>query len=217
MRPDRQDRQAAILLLLATGAAAFLMLHHPTSLDGPDDGHLLGDWSNTAVHGGMIVCLFAVALAASCLPRMLGEDSLTVRAGRLAFNSGLAAFVGAALTNGFAANWLLARGTPAALEIQLGVLAALNQTLAMAGTVLVAFALAVWAPAMWRRGPVWRPAALAGLAVAVLAVVWLTAGQGAFGLYPATMAVLAFGAWSVLVSFAWLRGPADADPAGGPQ
>ena len=67
------------------------------------------------------------------------------------------------------------------------------------------------------RRPVWRPAALAGLAVAVLAVVWLTVGQGAFGLYPATMAVLAFGAWSVLVSFAWLRGAADPDPTGGPQ
>ncbi len=48
-----EDRLGGGLMLGGTLAALFLMLHHPTSLHGPDDGHLMRDWSNGLVHGGM--------------------------------------------------------------------------------------------------------------------------------------------------------------------
>lgn len=203
MTTKLEGRQAGSLMLAGTGASVMLMLHHPTSLHGPDDGVLLSDWSNAAVHGGMIVCLMAVGLGASSLPRWLGEDHLSVRAGRMLFTGGIAALVGAALVNGFAAGRLAGE---AASAIQFPVLAALNQTLAVFGMILTAAAMALWAVRMLRLGVVAKAAGSVGLASAVLALGWLIHGGGAFGLVPAVVATGVFAAWSGLTAACLLGG-----------
>ncbi|RZJ32689.1 MAG: hypothetical protein EON85_00225 [Brevundimonas sp.] len=179
-----------------------LMLHHPTSLHGPDDGLLLGDWSNTGVHGGMILCLMVIGVGVSTVPRWLGETHLTVRAGGMAFTGGMAALITAALVNGFAIERLA--GPAAAL--QLPVLAALNQTLAGFGMLMVAAALGLWAVRLLGLSLLAKGAGVVGLVAVLAAAGWLLHGDG-FGLVPATVATGVFAAWSVLTAACLMRGP----------
>lgn len=198
----QEARQAGATLLAGTGASVMLMLHHPTSLRGPDDGVLLGDWSNAGVHCGMIACLLAISVGAASVPRWLGETHLSVRAGRLVFGAGMTAFVAAALVTGFAAERLA--GEPA-MAIQFPVLAALNQTLALFGMALTGGALALWAAPMLRLGLFAKAAGSVGIGAAVLAAGWLMHGGGRFGLMPATVAAGVFAAWSVLTAVGLMR------------
>ena len=203
---QREARQAGGLMLAGTGASVMLMLHHPTSLKGADDGLLMHDWSNGAVHGGMIVCLMVIGLGVSTVPRWLGEAHLSVRAGRMLFMGGVTALIVAALVTGFAAERLAGQ---AAAGIQFPVLAALNQTAAVFGMLSVAAATALWAMRMLRLGPVAKAAGGLGLAAAVLAVGWLIHGGGAFGLIPAVVATGVFAAWSGLTAACLLRVPSE--------
>lgn len=197
---DKHDtRLAGGLIVAATIGALVLMLHHPTSLDGPDDGLLLNDWTNTAVHGGMIACLLMLRFGFSDWARRLGHDHASVRAGSMAFGAGMTAFVAAALINGFAVGGL-----------QLSAFGALNRTLANFGMVLTAVSMALWAVRMLRMDALSRMAGALGLVIAVVAGGWMVIGQGVFGLYPATVATLLFGAWSTLVASRMMR----ADPPG---
>lgn len=209
---DKHDtRLAGGLIIAATIGTLVLMLHHPTSLDGPDDGLLMGDWTNTGVHGGMIVCLLMLRFGFSDWARWLGRDHASVRAGAMAFDAGMTAFVAAALINGFATAGLLAvQADPAAVRLQLAAFGALNRALANFGMVLTAVAMALWAVRMLRLSVLTRLAGALGLAIAALAGGWMIVGQGAFGLYPATVATLLFGAWSTLVASRMMR----SDPPG---
>ncbi|RZJ40335.1 MAG: hypothetical protein EON86_12630 [Brevundimonas sp.] len=201
-----EARQAGGLMLAGTGASVMLMLHHPTSLKGADDGLLMHDWSNGAVHGGMVVCLLVIALGVSMVPRWLGERHLSVRAGRMLFTGGIAALIVAALVNGFAAERLAG---PAAAAVQFPVLAALNQTAAVFGMLSMAAAMALWAVRMLGLRPVAKAAGSVGLMGAVLAVGWLIHGGGAFGLIPAVVATGVFAAWSALTAACLLRVPSE--------
>lgn len=200
-------RVAGGLILTATIVALALMLHHPTSLDGPDDGLLLNDWTNAGVHGGMIACLLILRFGFSSWARRLGGDHASVRAGALAFDAGMSAFVAAALINGFAIGGLVAgRADPASAGLLLAAFGALNRALANFGMILTAVAMALWAIRMLRLDALSRLAGALGLAIAALAGGWMIVGRGAFGLYPATVATLLFAAWSTLVASRMMRG-----------
>lgn len=195
---EREGRQAGIAMLAGTAGSLLLMLHHPTSLKGQDDGLLLGDWSNAGVHGGMILCLMAIRLGAASVPGRLGRARVSVRAAQLAFDAGMGALIVAALINGFATGQ-----TP---RPDLSTLFALNRTFAVFGMVMIAGALALWAVPMLRQGGLLKGAACVGLAAALLACGWVIHGGGAFGLIPATVAAGVFAAWSVLTAADLLRG-----------
>lgn len=196
MDDKHETRLAGGLIIAATLGALVLMLHHPTSLDGPDDGLLLNDWTNTAVHGGMIACLLMLRFAFTDWARRLGRKHGSVRAGAMAFDAGMTAFIAAALINGFAAG----HADPAAVRLQLAAFGALNRALANFGMILTALAMALWAVRMLRLDALTRLTGALGLVVAILAGGWMVVGQGAFGLYPATVATVLFGAWSSLVA-----------------
>lgn len=204
---DKHDtRLAGGLIIAATLGSLVLMLHHPTSLDGPDDGLLMGDWTNTAVHGGMIACLLILRFGFSDWARRLGRDHASVRAGALAFDAGMTAFVAAALVNGFAVSGLLmTQADPAAVRLQVAAFGALNRALANFGMALTTVAMALWAVRMLRLDALTRFAGVVGIAVALAAAAWMLVGQGAFGLYPATIATVLFGAWSILVASRMIR------------
>ncbi|QTC91779.1 hypothetical protein [Brevundimonas goettingensis] len=206
---DRQaeDRLAGGLILGGTLAALFLMLHHPTSLHGPDDGHLMRDWSNGLVHGGMIACILILMAGASALPRRLGEQYLSVRAGAMAFNGGMIALIGAALVNGFTVPRIMAHAAnPELARLQAAPFGALNQVLAFFGMVLIGAACALWAVRMLRQRSMTRVAGVLGIGVAVLSGWWLMHGHGNFSLLPAVIALTIFAVWSLIVGVQLIRG-----------
>lgn len=206
MNDKHHTRLAGGLIIAATLGSLVLMLHHPTSLDGPDDGLLMGDWTNSGVHGGMIACLLMLRFGFSDWARRLGRDHAAVRAGAMAFDAGMTAFIAAALVNGFAAHGLLAaQADPADVRLQIAAFGALNRALANFGMVLTAVAMALWAVRMLRLDALTRIAGAVGIAVALAAAAWMAVGQGAFGLYPATAAAVLFGAWSILVASRMMR------------
>ncbi len=213
MSHKSEGRLSGALIILAVLGALVLMLHHPTSIKGPDDGLLLSDWSNTLVHGAMMVCLFLLRIAFSTWTRQLGPDHLSVRAGTIAFEGGMTAFIGAALISGFAASGLAAQADPDSVRQQLRAFGELNRALANLGMVLTVAAMALWAVRMVRLNALTRIAGALGLIVAAVAAGWMVVGQGAFGLYPATVATVLFGAWSLLVASQMMGG----DQAGGVQ
>lgn len=201
MQHDNEDRLSGALILAAILAALVLMLHHPTSFKGPDDGLLLADWSNTVVHGAMMGCLFLLRFAFGSWARRLGLEHASARAGALAFDSGMTAFIAAALVSGFVAGGLLAQANdPNTVRVSLKTLSVLNRALANLGMVLTVAAMALWAKRMLRMGVLTRIAGALGLAIAAVAVSWLVVGKGALGLYPATIATVLFGAWSILIA-----------------
>lgn len=201
-----EDRLGGGLMLGGTMAALFLMLHHPTSLHGPDDGHLMRDWSNGLVHGGMIACILILMAGASVLPRRLGKRYLSVRAGALAFNGGMAALIGAALINGFTVPRIMAAAANHELaRLQAAPFGALNQVLAFFGMILIGAACALWAVRMLRMGLMTKIAAGLGVGVALLAGWWLMHGHGDFSLMPAVIALTVFAVWSLIVAVQLIR------------
>ena len=212
MKTNFEGRLSGGLIIAAVAGALVLMLHHPTSFQGPDDGLLLNDWSNTVVHGAMIVCLFMLRFALSTWARRLGPAHASVRAGAMAFDGGMTAFIGAALISGFAASGLAAgQADPAEVRLQLKAFVALNQVLANLGMVLTAAALGLWAIRMVRLKGLTRVTGLLGLTIAIMAAGWMIVGQGAFGLYPALISTLLFGAWSLLVAWRMIDGDQTGD------
>jgi hypothetical protein len=208
-----EGRLSGGLIIAAVLGALVLMLHHPTSFQGPDDGLLLNDWSNTVVHGAMIVSLFLLRFAFSTWARRLGPDHASVRAGVMAFDGSMTAFIAASLISGFAASGLAtAQVDPDAVRVQLKAFAALNRALANLGMVLTVAAMALWAVRMLRLRALTRIAGALGLVITVVAIGWMIVGRGAFGLYPATAATVLFGAWSLLIASQMMGGdqPGDA-------
>lgn len=204
---DFEGRLVGGLIIAAALGALVLMMHHPTSIDGSDDGLLLRDWGNTMVHGGMMICLFALIFAFAVVARRLGEEHLVVRAGGMAFTGGMTALIFAALINGFVVGGLRAAPPdfPAA-ALQFSTLGLLNQTLALLGMALVSVAMALWAIRMLRLDCLTKAAGGLGIAAAFLAGWWLLAGEGRFGLYPATYSMIAFVTWSLIFATQLIRG-----------
>lgn len=212
MTGRNQDRISGGLIIGAVAAAAVLMLHHPTSFRGPDDGLLLSDWSNTVVHGAMIVCLLALRFGHAEWAQRLGKAHLSVRLGAMLLDSGMVAFIAAALISGFAAGGVAARLEPKDARLLLKAFVALNQALANLGMVLTAAAMVAWALRMVRLDMVTRVAGGLGLIAAFAAAYWMIVGQGAFGLYPAVTATALFGLWSILIASQMMVAPAK-EPA----
>lgn len=200
MNDRSEGRLSGGLIIASVLGALMLMLHHPTSFNGPDDGLLLNDWSNQFVHGAMIACLFMLRFSFRTWVRRLGTDHASVRAGTMVFDAGMTAFIGAALITGFAVGGLAGQGDSEAVLTQVMSLGAVNRALANLGIVLTAAAMTLWSVRMLRLMALAKIAGALGLVVAVVAVGWMTVGKGAFGLYPATVATVLFGAWSLLVA-----------------
>lgn len=207
MTGHNQDRISGGLIVGAVAAAAVLMLHHPTSFKGPDDDLLLSDWSNTVVHGAMIVCLLTLRFGHAEWAQRLGKAHLSVRLGAMLLDSGMGAFIAAALISGFAAGGVVARLEFSDARLLLKAFVALNQALANLGMALTAAAMATWAIRMVRLDGVTRTAGGLGLISAVAAAYWMIVGKGAFGLYPAVTATALFGLWSILIASQMMSPP----------
>ena len=195
------------LIIAAAAAGNILMLHHPTSFNGADDGLLLHDWTNALVHSGMMACLCLFLFAFAVLTKRLGEEHLAIRAGGMAISGGLIALIIAAFINGFVVDGLQAMSLdPIAVAPQFVMLRLVNQKLALLGIALMGASMALWAPQMLRRDGLSKLAGGFGIAMALLAGYWLFVGGGVFGLHVAAFSMFAFSAWSLIIAAQLIRG-----------
>jgi hypothetical protein len=202
------SRPAGVALAASAATALFLMLHHPTSLKGPDDGLLATDMANDLVHGGMIACLIGLGVGVDALCRRLGPDRPSVAAGRGVWNLGAAGLITAALINGFALG-RVAAALPASEGRQAALtgLWTLNQVLGAFGLVGVALATGLLAVAMVRAGGLLRIAGAIGAAMAALGPVWALTTGGDLDLHAAVISMGLFSTWAGLVGAALIRAP----------
>lgn len=202
-----ESRCGGALIIAAAICAMILVLHHPTSFNGPDDGLLLHDWSNTFVHGTMMVCLFTLMFAFAVIGRRLGEDHLEVRAGAMAFSAGMIALIAAAFLNGFVVGGLQAALiNPVTAAPQFALLGVLNQKLALLGIALISGSMTLWAFRLLRMDGLTKVAGGLAIAIAALAGYWLLTGDGKFGLHIAAVSMTAFSTWSIIVAIQLFRG-----------
>lgn len=205
-------RPAGVAMAASAATALFLMMHHPTSLNGPDDGLLATDMANDLVHGGMIVCLIGLGVGVDALSRRLGPDRPSVAAGRWVWNLGAAGLIGAALINGFALARVIADAPPSeGRQAVLAGLWTLNQVLGAFGLVAVAMSAGLLALPMLRTGSPLRIAAAVGGLMAATAPVWLLVSGGALDLHAAVASMTLFSIWSALVAIALIRSPRRKD------
>ncbi len=194
-------RADGVIIVVATGVAMILMLHHPTSFTaGRDDGLLLSDWSNSFVHAAMIGCLIALAVGVEGVKHRLDATRVLTRAGALLIGAGFLALASAAMVNGLATGRLFAATSdPVIREAGGRAFWALNQSLTALGTLLVATGAAAWSPGLWRLSMTGRVAAGLGVALLSLAV-WHTVTDGGFGLHVAVGSMAVFAVWSTAVA-----------------
>lgn len=211
MDENSEGRLSGGLIIAAVLGALVLMMHHPTSFEGPDDGLLMNDWSNSTVHGAMVVCLFLFRFAFGTWARRLGREYASVRAGTMAFDAGMTAFIAASVIAGSAAGSLAGQTDSETVRIQMKALGAVNLTLANLGMILTAAAIGLWAIRMLRLNALTRVAGTLGLIVAAAAAGWMVIERGTFGLYPATIATMLFGVWSSLVALRMMAGEKAGD------
>lgn len=200
---DFDARPAGVAMAASSAAGLFLMLHHPTSFDGTDDGRFLTDMANGVVHGGMIAVLLGLAVGVDALTRRLEPVTASTAAGRIIFTTGIGAEIGAGLVNGFVMEGVAA-SIPAG-EAQTAAMTSLwmlNQALATMGIVGIGVGSGLLALQMARGGWLMRVAAAVGLAMAIGALVWAIAGDGTLELVPAVVSMVITSIWSILVGAA---------------
>ncbi len=208
------DRDMVIcgwILLLGSGLSVLGMLHHPTAgghgLVAVQNLARMADLAN-AVHGFLMVVLGAMVFGLSGLTARLGWSSPAPRAAFIAYAIGAMTMLGAAVINGFAysrlAGWFLAHKTtdPMLIDAVLAALGSLATTLAQVGVAGQAFAIALWALALWRHNK----------ALAVLgAVVAIPSFAAMFGAFPLNVhfylgVVVSQAVWTMAVGAAMVRG-----------
>jgi hypothetical protein len=186
------DRAAGIALIGAAAASMLAMAHHPTSLRA---GAMIA-----IVHGAMILFAGMMMFGFTHVARRRGLDRPAVLAGLVAYGIGIAATVGAATVNGFAAPALAAHG---ASHDAFDTLWFLNQALARLGVVATGAAYALWALDLWRR---WKAVALLGLLAGGVPALLLLGGWIDMHLGWAMLVYPAQVSWAALIGWLLLRG-----------
>jgi hypothetical protein len=186
------DRAAGIALIGAAAASMLAMAHHPTSLRA---GAMIA-----IVHGAMILFAGMMMFGFTHVARRRGLDRPAVLAGLVAYGIGIAATVGAATVNGFAAPALAAHG---ASHDAFDALWFLNQALARLGVVATGAAYALWALDLWRR---WKAVALLGLLAGGVPALLLLGGWIDMHLGWAMLVYPAQVSWAALIGWLLLRG-----------
>jgi hypothetical protein len=186
------DRAAGIALIGAAAASMLAMAHHPASLRA---GAMIA-----IVHGAMILFAGMMMFGFTHVARRRGLDRPAVLAGLVAYGIGIAATVGAATVNGFAAPALAAHG---ASHDAFDALWFLNQALARLGVVATGAAYALWALDLWRR---WKAVALLGLLAGGVPALLLLGGWIDMHLGWAMLVYPAQVSWAALIGWLLLRG-----------
>jgi hypothetical protein len=186
------DRAAGIALIGAAAASMLAMAHHPASLRA---GAMIA-----IVHGAMILFAGMMMFGFTHVARRRGLDRPAVLAGLVAYGIGIAATVGAATVNGFAAPALAAHG---ASHDAFDTLWFLNQALARLGVVATGAAYALWALDLWRR---WKAVALLGLLAGGVPALLLLGGWIDMHLGWAMLVYPAQVSWAALIGWLLLRG-----------
>ncbi|MBN8740899.1 MAG: hypothetical protein BGP24_13800 [Lysobacterales bacterium 69-70] len=211
------DRTLAVLICAATVLAVALMAHHPTA-HAQDAAGLVAELARKAalnrfVHGALIGLLALLLFAFTEFSARPGFSSPLARAARLAFATGAAASIVAALINGFVVTGLAARYAEAdaaaldALRHLLRLCWQANQVFAALGEVARGLAVLVWSCALLQLGRS-RLVGLTGLVLGGLPPALVLTGLLRLDLHGAMLALLATALWNLLLAVQLWRGRA---------
>lgn len=209
------DRSIGWIIAIASAAAVAMMAHHPMLTSSGMDG-LVAETARKAqasrfVHGALIAVLGLLLFGFSEYSRRAGAPRPWLRAALLAYATGVAASIGAALINGFVVPGLSLRYAGAGadqlefLRHSLRLCRHANQALADTGEAARALAVLLWSGVLLRsRRSVWL--GVAGIAIGAAVLLAILSGALELDLRGEMLAVLAAAGWNVALAAQLLRG-----------
>ena len=220
-------RTAGVILIGATLLEVLAMAHHP-SASTPDIAEAvrqvarLGQLSGW-VHGGVLATMLCIAYGLLEFVRRRGWSRPWMRAGAIAYGTGVLAMIGAALVSGFVLPDLVASTPHAsaadlAINAQLLVLCrVLNQSCANFATIVTCAGILCWSIDLARERGGLRLLSLLGLLVGILPAVALISGWLRLNVHGMSEVVWLWALWNFGVALALMRpnDPHGAAIAGG--
>jgi hypothetical protein len=217
------QRHAGVILLAVTLLAVVFMAHHPTAGPSPDIGHAIDRVSGLAaasaiVHGALIAAMLVAGYCLSVFASWRGLDRPFVRAGAIAYATGVVVMIGAALVSGFVVTDV-ASSMPRdnAIDLQvtrqlLTLCGILNQACANCAAVAMSAGILLWSIDLLRDRGVARAIGALGVGVGVIPIVALPIGAVRLDVRGMMLVVLLQGVWQLVVATWMMR--TNTAPAG---
>jgi hypothetical protein len=206
---------AGAILIVATALEIVSMAHHP-AVHTADVGQAvrqiaamesLSGW----VHGTLLAFMLLIAYGFSEFALRRGLSRALIRAGAIAYGTGVIVMFGAAMVSGFIigslAN-LTPHSTPVDLQINAQLLTlcrVLNQTWANVGAVAMSAGIALWSVDLLRSAGWPRAIGALGLAVSIVPAFALIFGLLHLDVHGMTVVVVLQALWNVAVGAGLLR------------
>jgi hypothetical protein len=208
-------RPAGVAIALASILSVAFMAHHPT-VHGRGTAAFVEEVTREAgvngfVHGSLIVLVGVLVYGFSCLASRLGLNTVCGRAGLIAYVTGAAAGVAAALADGFVLPGFVARyqSRPTdELEIMWHVLALCAGAMHVCARLWMlglSVAIVLWSMALAHRTGLVRAVGVLGCVAGALPVVGLLAGHLRINVHGALAFVLAQAVWGLAVAALLIR------------
>jgi hypothetical protein len=207
-------RTTGFVLLAVTLLAIVFMAHHPTAGRSPDVGHAVEriaglSHASAVVHGVLIAALLAMLHCLSMFASRRDLDRPLVRAGAIAYATGVVVMIGAALVSGFVTAQvatLMPHDTPADLQVTHHLLilcGILNQACANCATVAMSAGILLWSIDLLRDRGLARAGGVLGLFVGIVPMVALPIGAIHLDVHGMLAVVVLQAAWQLVIA-AWM-------------
>lgn len=225
MQPASIRNITAPAILLAASLLEVLgMLHHPTA-HGANIAQAIELIAGLAslsavVHGSLIALMLLTVFGFIEFVVRVGLERPLIRAGLIAYASGVLVMIGAALVSGFIAPdlaALLPHQTPVDLQIntQLLILCrVLNQSCANLAVVAMSAGIVAWSLELCRSRGGSRGVGIFGCVVGLVPALALLSGQLHLDVHGMTQVVAAQAAWNIAVAVLLLQLTSAREPTG---
>jgi hypothetical protein len=214
---------APVILLAASLLEVLGMLHHPTahSANVAQVVEQIASFSSVSavVHGSLIALMLLTVFGFVDFVLRVGLERPLIRAGLIAYASGVLVMIGAALVSGFIVTnlaSLLPHQTPVDLQInaQLLILCrVLNQSCANLAVVAMSAGIVCWSLELGRNKGWSRGVGIFGCVVGLVPALALLSGQLHLDVHGMTQVAVAQAAWNIAVAVWMLRSDVGVSPA----
>jgi hypothetical protein len=210
-----QTRAAPALLIFATLAEIVAMAHHPSfataDIAAATRGILVATGIAGWVHGTLIVLMLLVAFGLSEFVLRAGAARPLIRAGAIAYTTGVIIMIVAALISGFAVpDTVRSLASVPALDSQIMravfiLCRVLNRTCANAGALATSAGIACWSVALLWESGLRRVTGAIGCVAALVPAVALLSGAMSLNVLGMSAVVVIQGVWNLAVALLLLR------------
>ncbi|MDB5975509.1 MAG: hypothetical protein JWR07_2269 [Nevskia sp.] len=212
---DTSTRNAGIVVITATLLEIAGMAHHPT-VTTPDIAQAVAQITRLSglsawVHGGLIGLMLAILYAYTEFSRRRGLARPLIRAGLVAYTTGIFAMIIAATMSGFVVGQLASLTPHATVEdlqinAQLLILChVLNQSFASLATILMSAGILFWSLDLLRDSTPARLAGICGCAIGLLPALALLTGSLHLDVHGMTLVVVVQSLWNIAVGVLLIR------------